>query len=127
MLSVSIPSSVNSPEVVAPKMAISSASSSLLMASRSKLFEMKTIARVGVKPSAMVFFRAISISAADFPLIDFAFMAQIVRAQAGACTDSPFRFNALLFFNEHPEIAQTFACAFIGYFSEITTSEQVLL
>ena len=44
------------------------------MAFLSWLFEIKQIASVGLKPSAMLSSNTVFIAAVEFPLIDFAFM-----------------------------------------------------
>jgi hypothetical protein len=67
-------SSMNSPLVVQPKMAMSSLSSNSLTAFLSRLFEIKQMANVGLNPSAILCSNADFISSVYFPLIDFAFI-----------------------------------------------------
>ena len=66
--------SINCPTAVAPKIEIPSLFRISQTASRFCLKGIKTIAKVGLKPSAMLSARADLISSGDFPLIVFAFI-----------------------------------------------------
>src|SRR5260221_8090659 len=74
-----IPSSVNSPLVVVPKVAMPASSSILQIAARSCLTDRNTMANVGLYPSDMLCSNAVLISAGEVPLIDFAFMLNYFR------------------------------------------------
>src|SRR5690606_9425289 len=82
---VSVCSSMNSPLVVQPKRAMPSASRTSQMLFRSRLTELNTTARVGLKAAVMVSVIAHFSTGRDLPLIDLASIDRYSIHQLRGC------------------------------------------